>query len=401
MAMQAPRRLARLPIESTRPLVVFAVSRVAIVVLGLAAVLVLGFPYEGRATAVLAGLLLPWTLLGLVLARRRPEAAQHPAVVAGDFAGLLVLELVVPETLGAVRVIALFLIACHAHFQGERRGLLLALAASLALVIGSQLRGSEPVDDPVLAFYETVFVVTALATALVVGSLRTSESASRLQARGLSRRTLQAENEVRRTLAGSLHDGPVQELIGLDMVLSAADAAAENGRSAEARKLVGEAREVAGHTITALRDEIVGLGPYAFENLSFEAAIQRCVEVWERRYRVEVLLTIERLDLSPETAGELFRIAQEAVINAGRHSEAETVSLSLRRLGPMVELRVSDDGHGFEGDDPFARAEPGHLGLAGMRERAALLGGRLEIETSERGTRVLVSAPLQPSGNGL
>ncbi len=89
------------------------------------------------------------------------------------------------------------------------------------------------------------------------------------------------------------------------------------------------------------------------------------------------------------------------MINAGRHSEAETVSLSLRRLGPMVELRVSDDGHGFEGDDPFARAEPGHLGLAGMRERAALLGGRLEIESSERGTRVLVSAPLRPSGNGL
>ena len=209
-----------------------------------------------------------------------------------------------------------------------------------------------------LAFYETVFVVTALATALVVGSLRTSESASRLQARRLSRRTLQAENEVRRTLAGSLHDGPVQELIGLDMMLSAADAAAEDGRSAEARKLVGEAREVATHTITALRDEIVGLGPYAFEDLSFEAAIQRCVEVWERRYRVEVLLTIERLDLSPETAGELFRIAQEAVINAGRHSEADTVSLSLRRLGPMVELRVSDDGHGFEGDDPLRPPSP-------------------------------------------
>ena len=400
MAMHAPRGLARVPIESTRPLVIFAASRVAIVLLGLVAVLVLGFPYEGRATAVLAGLLLPWSLFGLFLARRRPDAAQHAALVAGDFAALLVLELVVPETLGAVRVIALFLIACHAHFQGERRGLVLALGASLTLVIGSQLRGDEPVGGTVLAFYETVFVVTALATALVVGSLRTSESASRLQARRLSRRTLQAENEVRRTLAGSLHDGPVQELIGLDMILSAARSAAEDGRSAEARKLVDEARELATHTITALRDEIVGLGPYAFEELSFEAAIERCMKVWERRYGFEVLLTIERLDLSPETAGGLFRITQEAVINAGRHSEADTVSISLRALGPLVELRVSDDGRGFEGDEPFAAVEPGHLGLAGMRERATLLGGRLEIDSSERGTRVLVSAPLRPSGNG-
>ena len=227
--MRASRGLRRLPIESTRPLVVFAASRVVIALLGLIAVVALGFPYEGRATAVVGGLLLPWTLIGLAVARRRPAAAQHPAMVAGDFAGLVVLEVVVPETLGAVRVIALYLIACHAHFQGGGRGVVLALGSSLALVLGSVLRGSAPVTGAVLAFYETVFVVTAVATALVVGSLRTAESASRLRARRLSRRTLQAENEVRRKAAQALHDGPVQELIGLDMVLAAARGAAQEG----------------------------------------------------------------------------------------------------------------------------------------------------------------------------
>ena len=74
------------------------------------------------------------------------------------------------------------------------------------------------------------------------------------------------------------------------------------------------------------------------------------------------------------------------------------MSISLRTVGRRVELRVTDDGHGFDGTDPLGRGEPGHLGLASMRERAELMDGTLEIETSERGTRVLVLAPLRPSG---
>ena len=86
-------------------------------------------------------------------------------------------------------------------------------------MIATQIRGDEPVDGDVFAFYELVFVVAALATGLVVGTLRTAESASRLRAKGLSRRTIQAEGQVRRRVAEAIHDGPVQELIGLDMIL--------------------------------------------------------------------------------------------------------------------------------------------------------------------------------------
>jgi signal transduction histidine kinase len=107
-----------------------------------------------------------------------------------------------------------------------------------------------------------------------------------------------------------------------------------------------------------------------------------------------VMATIERIELPPEMAGDLFRIAQEAVANAGRHSGADAVSISLRTLGSEVELRVADNGHGFEEHNPVGTPKPGHLGIASMRERAELLDGRLEIESSERGTRVLVRAPL-------
>jgi two-component system NarL family sensor kinase len=334
-----------------------------------------------------------WAGAVLIATRNDPEVCMHPAVPAVDLSLLLALELVAPDTMGGVRLVALFMIAAHAHFQGERRGLLIAACGSVALVVGSAIRGDAPFDSDVLVFYEAVFVLSALATAVVVGLLRTSESASRLRARELSRRTMQAESEVRRRVAESIHDGPVQELIGLDMILSAARSESDDGKVGG---LIDEARDLVSRNVRALREEIVDLGPYAFQEMTFDTAIENCMVVWQRRYGFEVRLSIERLELPPEMAGDLFRIAQEAVVNVGRHAHADRVEISLRRIARgQVELRVADNGRGFSEDNGLTPPEPGHLGLASMRERAELLDGELELESSERGTRVLVRAPLK------
>jgi two-component system NarL family sensor kinase len=298
-----------------------------------------------------------------------------------------------------VRFGALYVTAAHASFQGERRGLAVAAAGATALVVATAVHGDAPIAGDELAFCEVAFLLCSLTTAVVVGELRTAESAGRLRARSLTRRTIQAEGEVRRRLAEALHDGPVQELIGLDMMIASARKAAAEGRGDEAARLLDEARAVAERNIRALRDEIVDLGPYAFRELTFDTAVGNCMPVWKRRYGFEVLATIERVGLPPELAGYLFRIVQEAVVNAGRHSQADTVSISLRTVDSTVELRVADDGRGFEHEDPLAASQPGHLGLASIRERAELLDGELEIETSERGTRVLVRAPLPAVGS--
>jgi two-component system NarL family sensor kinase len=383
--------MRRIPIESAGPIVVFAVARLALALVALAAVVIVGFPYEGRAAAVLIVFVL-WSAAVLWMARQQPDRALHPVIPAVDFALLLALELAAPDTVGGVRLAALFMIAAHAHFQGERRGLTIAAVGSTALIVGSAIRGDAPVESDVEIFYEAVFLLSSLATAVVVGLLRTSESTSRLRARSLSRRTMQAESEVRRRVAESIHDGPVQELIGLDMILSAARS--ESGDT-NVGHLIDEGRELVSRNVRALRDEIVELGPYGFQEITFGTAIEACLPVWQRRYGLEVRLAIERVELPPEMAGDLFRIAQEAVVNAGRHAEASRVELSLRTIGNQIELRVADDGHGFDGRPPFAATEPGHLGLASMRERAELMDGELEIESSNRGTRVLVRAPLK------
>lgn len=389
--------LRRLPIDSTQAVVVFAVARLLLACLTLVAILALQLPFEGRGLAVVGGLLLPWSIAMLILARRDPRAALSPLVAVGDIAVLATIQIVMPQSVGGVHIAAMFVIAAHAHFQGERRGVAIAAGAAGTLVLVTALRGGTQVSGGVLVFYETVFCVAAIATGLVVGRLRSAESASRLRARDLSRRAIQSESEVRRRVAESLHDGPIQELIGLDMMLSAAAQAARNGDGARADELIGEARTIAERNIHALREEIVDLGPYAFEELAFSTAIENCMPIWRRRYGFEVLATIEEIGLPSDLAGDLFQIASEAVVNAGRHAEAQTVSISLRSLGSDVELRIADNGRGFRGVDPLGPVQPGHLGLASMRERAELMDGTLDIATSEKGTRVLALVPLAPS----
>jgi signal transduction histidine kinase len=385
--------LKRLPIEAGHSLEWFALLRMVLALITLVVLLALGLPYGGGAAAIVGFVLVPWSVALVWFTRDHPELQLHPLVAPVDFAILAAVEWAAPETYSLVRFAALFLIAVHAHFQGERRGLAVTVVAVAILAVPSALHSGGPSGDQ-LALYETVFALSALATAFMVGRLRTEESASRLRARGVSRRTIKAETEVRRRLSETIHDGPVQELIGLDMVLSAAGSAIEHGDTDRSAELIGEARGLVGRNVQVLRDEIVDLGPYAFEELSFETAIENCIESWKRRYEFEVTLTLEPLKLAPECAGELFRITQEAVVNAGRHSGADTVAIALRAVGEEVELRVVDNGSGFDGDGMLDTPEPGHLGLASMRERAELLGGGITIDSSSLGTRVLVRAPL-------
>lgn len=386
------RRFDRLPIDSTRPVMSFAVVRLLLPSAGLLASLILGMPYDGDLALVLAAGALPWALLIFALARREPTTALRSVVAAGDFAVLAGIALAVPETYGPVRFIALAFVAAHAHFQGERRGIVIAGAAAAGLSATAALRDG-PLGGDTLAFYEVLFAVAAVGTAAIVGELRTSESAGRLRARELSRRTIAGEDEMRRHVADFIHDGPVQELIGLDFMLQGAEAAAARGDTERASELIAEARKLSEKNVRALRDEIVSLGPYAFGELSYEIALEQCVPVWNRRWGCQVEVDVDAIELAPEVANDLFRITQEAVINACKHGQSATIEVSLKESAGFVELRVRDYGKGFGSVDPFDPDEPGHIGLASMRERAELLLGHFDIQQHDDGVEVTVRVP--------
>jgi signal transduction histidine kinase len=385
--------LTRPPIESMRPVVSFAAVRLLLPVAALLATAILGFPNGAPLVVMLGAVAVPWGAAIFLLARRHPSVALNPWVAAGDFAVLAAIEAAVPETYGAVHFVGLVFIAAHAHFQGLRRGILIAGLGAAAL-IGVAIARPGLVQDEDLAFYETIYAVSALAIAAVIGELRGFETAGRLRARELSRRTIVGEDEVRRHVADFIHDGPVQELIGLDLILQGAVKAIERGDVGRATELIRRARTLAEGNVHLLRDEIVNLGPYAFEELSFEIAIERCIPVWRRRYGCEV--TVDgNVELEPQVANDLFRITQEAVANACKHGKSNQVHVTVAPDGNgYAELRVVDNGKGFGDIDPFGQHQPGHIGLASMRERAELLNATLDVATKPGRTEVLVRVPV-------
>jgi two-component system sensor histidine kinase UhpB len=99
--------------------------------------------------------------------------------------------------------------------------------------------------------------------------------------------------------------------------------------------------------------------------------------------------------LRPHLEAALYRVAQEALHNAFRHSGTATVRMGLFRSGRQVVLEVSDDGHGFVPD-----LQSRGLGLASMRERASAVGGKLSIRSGEPGTVVRMTVPLTGAGGG-
>jgi signal transduction histidine kinase len=382
----------RPPIESLRPVESFAGVRLLLPVAALLADLILGFPDGALPALILAFVAIPWATAIFMVARSSPIRALTPFVAIIDLAVIAAVQLAMPNAYGATHFVALVFIGAHAHFQGLRRGIAIAAFGAVAL-IGATVARHGPLQTDEIAFYETVFAVACVATAAVIGELRGIETAGRLRAQELSRRTIVGEDEVRRHVADFIHDGPVQELIGLDLMLQGATRATERGDTARANELIGQARELAEGNIRALRDEIVSLGPYAFEELSFEIAVERCIPLWQRRYSCDVTVDAH-IELEPQVANDLFRITQEAVANACKHGESDHVHVTLEREGDDAVLRVVDNGKGFGDVDPLGSHEPGHIGLASMRERTELLGGVLEITTQPGRTKVEVRVPL-------
>jgi signal transduction histidine kinase len=131
------------------------------------------------------------------------------------------------------------------------------------------------------------------------------------------------------------------------------------------------------------------------------AAIQRLVEDYTQKVGLHIDLQVfgfEGRRLPPATETALYRLVQEALTNVAKHAEARNVSVILRREGPSGQAIVEDDGKGFNVAEVMGyAAKDKKLGLFGMEERAALVGGRLTIEsTPGKGTTVFVEVPLEP-----
>lgn len=225
--------------------------------------------------------------------------------------------------------------------------------------------------------------------------------AARLERRPTSHaRLADAREDERRRLARELHDGPAQSmaaaLFGLDLAIGALERTPRSAREELLR-----ARELLRDALDDLRGLMSGLRPRLLEERGLVVALQSLAGVtplWGPAVEVATrgIGPGERLPAEVELA--LYRIAQEAVSNACRHGAANRVSVSLELGEGRVTLAVADDGHGFPPQEIRPRAGSGE-GLPGMRERAALLGSDLVVDSAPgRGTRIALSVTVPERG---
>ena len=236
---------------------------------------------------------------------------------------------------------------------------------------------------------DTVARLAEVAT-LLAGIVESAVLHDRLRRReeqleGFVVRTIELQELDRRRIAGDIHDGISQRLVSawyhLRAALATATDPALTAELTSAAALLSEALEDSRRAITGLR-------PTLLDDLGLAAAI---TSVATGVPGVEATVELDEVDLAPHVETALFRIVQETLQNVTKHAAARTAAVRLHAKGDWVVLSVSDDGVGF---DPETDPGTTSFGLAGIRERAALLGAGVHVRSAPGdGTTVTVRLP--------
>jgi signal transduction histidine kinase len=243
-------------------------------------------------------------------------------------------------------------------------------------------------------------VADRVAPAIERGRLNETVRAGREQLQALSRRLLTAQEEERRRLAVELHDELGQVLTAVKISLGSL--AREGGASAAPAHL-RDATASVDRAMERVRDLALDLRPSSLDDLGLGAAVRSHADRFARTTHIETHLSIDavpRLSSGLEIA--CFRVAQEALTNVARHAKARNVWVELHMETEALDLRVRDDGIGFDANLARERAIRGaSMGLLGMQERVSLAGGHYELSTRpEGGTEVRARFPLVEKARG-
>ena len=264
---------------------------------------------------------------------------------------------------------------------GIRTGLYVPLVVEggvLGAIAAHDRHGDDPrFDEEDLRVAETLAKRAAIAVDL---ARRVSSDAVR--------RVVEAQELERARLARELHDETGQALASILLGLRSLEQSIDDET---ARARVASVRELAVSTLHDVRRLAVELRPAALDDFGLDAAIERLADTYRGgvETRVDLELRLGSTRLPPDVETTLYRIVQEALTNITKHAGATRVSILLSRSERSAILVVEDDGVGFD----EATSSTG-LGLTGMRERVALVGGRLRVESGEAGTTIAVEIPL-------
>jgi signal transduction histidine kinase len=254
---------------------------------------------------------------------------------------------------------------------------------------------SEGTDRLVRAF--APWLVAALLLLWVAQVPLAMSMGRRLRQRQLERevllqRAIESSDLERRRIASDLHDGAVQNLVAVAYALAADERAGAGG----ATLTISQPAAVVRETIRELRTLLVDIYPPNLHQSGLRAALEDLVAPLATAGMTIELDVPHDLELPHAAEALLFRVAQEAVRNALRHSGAAHVDVRVLTDARRARLTVRDDGEGFVVDDVRARVRDGHVGLRLAAGLAHESGGRLDVESARgEGTSVTVEVPLR------
>jgi signal transduction histidine kinase len=209
--------------------------------------------------------------------------------------------------------------------------------------------------------------------------------------------TVDAQERERQRIARDLHDGINQLLIGAMLELTSGRRRVERGALDESRKAFESAQDLLRRVEGEIRRVVQDLHPQVLEGSGLAAASRRLVDEFAGQSNVRCAIAIsgDLTCLPPRTEASAFRILQESIHNIASHAAAQNVDVQLGVDNGHVRMEISDDGNGFDPDT--VSTGNGHLGLRSMRQRAEMLEGRFEIESSPgHGTTIRVLLPAAP-----
>ena len=275
-------------------------------------------------------------------------------------------------------------------------------AVWVPLMRGTELYGlwllGERIQNHAYAPEDLRWLTTlARQAAVVLETIRYAEQeklvADEMQA--LYRQAVSARESERERLSRELHDGVLQDLCAVARDLKALEAQSED--PARFGALITESNE----SVQTLRAICHDLRPPLLSNnpvLALKALVERLDAQTPAPIHIES--AAEDLILSEEAALATYRIAQEAMHNAIQHADASEIAVRLTQYPDRLRMTITDDGRGIpDGRDPRSFVAEGHFGLAGMRERAAMIGGTLDLHSApDYGTAVILEIPDQKMG---
>jgi signal transduction histidine kinase len=334
-------------------------------------------------------ILLLYGPVSTMVAAAAPAVRRRPVAWALDFMIALGCMLAYGDWRSPFYLLWLTTLALPATAVRPRRGLWLGLGASLAFLVVAVIGGPSWWGGLEISSAETLAIHLSLPLLLVASLTYATDALRRLDRERAERERLAIEAE-RQRIAWELHDSAKQRLHAAHLLVSSLQGRVPR----EVAPTVGRAAVELESAATEMDTSLAELRS-PLEGRPLEEALRARAEELAPEGRPRITVRGRAPVLSPLVGAHVYRIASEAITNALRHADANTIDVSIDGGGGRLRLRVRDDGRGL----PRER-RPGASGLFGMESRAATVGGRLELDSAGTGagTTVILEVPLDHSG---